>query len=169
MNLIEFFDKWINERGSASILRERILLLVEKTTSLEQKQSVDVLRIIELEKLLSEATTAKKHFELENSNLREQVLVLKKEIEKLQPADKEFDHNSFHEIEWKILLLLASVDRMSDVELSQRSGVGKQTIKLQVEELIEKRLVENLSGYLETRFALSTDGKKLMFKLGHLH
>lgn len=36
-SLLDYFDRWIQERGSAAILRERLALAVDQTRLLEQK------------------------------------------------------------------------------------------------------------------------------------
>jgi FtsZ-binding cell division protein ZapB len=64
MNPLAPIEKWINEHGSASILRDHVALLKEKMAALEEKASV-------LEKKNSELERQNAELETENRKLKQ--------------------------------------------------------------------------------------------------
>ena len=70
MGLFEGLEKLINERGSATILKERLLLVADQYAALEQALAVS-------EAKAKDALSQKEHLELENLQAKEKVQALK--------------------------------------------------------------------------------------------
>ena len=100
MGLFENIDKLINERGSANILRERLLLADDKYSAMEKKnaefQSENAILKSNIQKL-----------ESENQRLRFDNEQLKTQIKTLQKSPSSY-RILLHENESNILLLLSN-------------------------------------------------------------
>lgn len=74
MDIFGGIEKLINEHGSAAILKERLDLVADRYSDLEQK--------------LSESILKQKDLELENLKLQNQVRALEKKLNDHHPADR---------------------------------------------------------------------------------
>jgi hypothetical protein len=76
MGLLDEIERLINERGSAAILKERLLLFADKYAALEKALAV-------CESTAKETISDKKALELENLQLKEKIKALEKSLSEI--------------------------------------------------------------------------------------
>ncbi len=160
LNPLELIDKWINERGSSQILRERLTQLGEQFTLLQQK----LLAALEEN---SRLTCRVADLETENANLD---LVIKNRDEQIEVLTKRLDptHTQLHANEEKILCHLVSIESATAEDIASTVGIQKQTAQFHLEQLRDRSLVKDFDAYINTMWSLTQSGRKATFEMGLL-
>ena len=109
MDIFGGIEKLINEHGSAAILKERLELVADKYTDLEQKLSDSILKQKDLE-------LEKKNIEIENLKLQERIRALEKKLSDHHPSDR-------------ILSFICYNPEASEAEIADGVGIAIATVK----------------------------------------
>ncbi|MFZ3123392.1 MAG: hypothetical protein WA104_08570 [Thermodesulfovibrionales bacterium] len=155
MGLFENIDKLINERGSANILRERLLLADDKYSALEKKntefQSENVILKSKIQKLESE----NQRFKFDNEQLKTQIQNL--------PKSPVSHSNLLNENESNILLLLSKYEELIDEQIARSLNLNLQVVKYHLQELDDKKMIGcSLTINSPTQWYLNHEGRKYL-------
>ena len=155
MGLLDLFNQWIVERGSAvvqkkhlALFRDQLALSDQKMTQLNSEKSVLETKISQLES------------ELEK--LSEENKALKVQIEESQNNS----HNSpLEEIKQNILLFLSKYEQVELGPVAANLNISTTVSEFHLEELHEKNMVD-MSCYFggETAWYLSHEGRKFLVR-----
>lgn len=145
MNIFEWLEKLINERGSAAILRERMQLLQDQNAALKAE-----IESLKQKNVLLESENGELHSE--NAALKLQNSELHQQTRKLNDLNKQFNEEYFHQnnlnpIREKILILLAQRN-LSTEEIALFTGISKALAEFHLNELINSKYVRNHVGFL---------------------
>jgi Fic family protein len=149
MGLFENIDKLINERGSANILRERLLLANDQYSALEKKL-VDLTS--EKVVLASENMLLQSQLEIlksENQCLQLDIVNLRQEIQRKDNIiQKEKSHsNLLDKVSVNILKLLFKQDNLTSGQITESIGITLQTANFHLEELKAKKMLKQHTIY----------------------
>jgi predicted RNase H-like nuclease (RuvC/YqgF family) len=133
MNIFEWLEKLINERGSAAILRERMQLLQDQNAALKAE-----IESLKQKNVLLETENGELHSE--NAALKLQNSELHQQERKLNDLDKQFNEEYFHQnnldpIREKILTLLAQRN-LSTEEVAQFAGITNALAEFHLNDLV---------------------------------
>ena len=150
MTLLELFDKWIVERGSAKVQEKHIALFRDQVAAAEAKISV---------------------LDNENCNLTTKLEASVKEIEILKKTLKEYETKShdltIEETETKILVFLSSIESGPVKEISSSLNCGETVALFHLEELKGKGMVKsNRVPMLGDYWSLEQPGRKFLIQKG---
>ncbi len=155
MGLIELFNQWIVERGSAvvqekhlALFRDQLATADAKTAKLESENSILQHQINQLKLDLEETKN-------ENGILKEQI----------RNNEKNSHTNDLEEIKKNILLFLSKHDESYVNQLASAIKVGPQTAQFHLEELSDSGMVD-MSCYFggETSWYLAQSGRKYLVR-----
>jgi predicted transcriptional regulator len=161
LNPLKLLENAIVEHGSAVVIKQRLALAQDQFAAISQKLVDATLRAEAAELRCSQ-------LESDNSDLRVDNQKLSKQVRELQAAINPSPHNDLHENCEAILACLAKRDCATVDEISQATGIGRQTVKLHVAEIEKAQLIESSQAYMSTLWRLSDVGRKRMFDRGLL-
>ena len=148
MALLELFDKWIVERGSAKVQEKHIALFRDQLADAEAKIAV---------------------LESGNIDLTTKLLESEKEIKilrrKLQEYEKKPHDLTIEETEVKILTFLSSTESSPVKEISNSLNFGETVAAFHLEELKRKGMVKsNHVPTLGDYWSLEQPGRKYLIQ-----
>ena len=127
MDIFGGIERLITEHGSASILKERLLLIADKYAALEKS-------LIHAQSETKDILSQKQTLELENIKLKEELRGLNEKL-------SESHGQRLEEIKEKILVLLSAQDETTEPSIAQNIGVSAQLAKFHLEELKASKLI----------------------------
>jgi DNA-binding MarR family transcriptional regulator len=123
MNIFDGLEKLINEHGSATILKERLLLASDKFKALEEKN----VELVKANESLSKKLSA---FESENALLKSKIVKDNNEANSI-PKEQE-----------KILEMISHSDDTYEEQIVSQTGLNQQTVKYHIDELKLKKYIQ---------------------------
>ncbi|MCK4827440.1 ArsR family transcriptional regulator [bacterium] len=131
MGLLDFFDRFIVEHGSAKIQEKHIALLKEQVTVFDRK-------FLLLESDNRDFRAENEKLKANNLNLKEQNIELEK---KLKNYEQPTHDSPLDEIEVKILVHLAKREARTTAQISEEMKISEPIIAFHVEEMKGKGMV----------------------------
>ena len=169
MNPFDALVTLINEHGSASIMRDRILLLKEQfeaklsasessVAELVNQVNIQKGKIAELELQNEKLHSDNKALQLDNENLHQQNRNSGKQLK------QENEHNlTLSEVEQSILMQLAQHQSMSASEVESTLGLAKTVAAYHLEELKNKGMIcEERVPMVENIWSLCQLGRRFL-------
>lgn len=139
------FEKLINEHGSATILRERVVAFKDQVVDLEKENTV----------LKSENTVLKEKIK----NLESEKLGIAKEKNICQARLNEIHSITLNEKHEKVLIAVASYSGQYSAALAQVTGLPEQEVVSKLNYMSSRGLL-----HYQTRYLKEKDSKKLFGK-----
>lgn len=141
MGLLELFNKWIVERGSAEVQTKHIALFKDQLTLADKKATLLETKILELEAENEKLKSDLQESQQENKILRSKI----QEYE--QPTEQSTHTTSLDKLKIHILKHLFSHDNQQIEQIAQALQLAAQLAKYHAEELLKIRMIKKATIY----------------------